>query len=165
MPYALLAYNNSIHSFTKCRPIEVITGHFDPRDAFDVDLTAHLLQQYMTNHKDKMTKVYNVIQDLATDSRKELTDSRNKNREPKIEYSPEQQIYIRNPFASRQKLAPRFTHDVVMADLPIHIYTKKKRGPVAKHRLKRVPKSSNLLQSNPVNPPAPGKGNHSGNKT
>lgn len=48
--------------------------------------------------------------------------------------------------ASRQKVAPRHTQDTVLADLPIHIYTSKKRGPVAKSRRKRVPKHAQLLQ-------------------
>lgn len=149
MPYAILAYNNSIHSFTKCKPIEVITGHFDPRDPFDIDLSSHLLQQYVTDHKNRMCKAYNIIHDSCTTLRTNLTDNRNANRDPEIDYSPEQQIFVKNPLASRQKLAPRYTHDKVMADLPIHIYTKRKRGPVAKSRLKRVPKSAQLLQGSP----------------
>lgn len=165
MPYALLAYNSSIHSFTKCKPIEVITGHFDPRDSFDIDLSAHLLQQYMTNHKEKMTRAYSAIHELCNETRKELTNNRNRQREPEVDYSPEQQIFVKNPFASRQKLAPRYTHDVVMADLPIHIYTKKKRGPIAKSRLKRVPKTARLLQEAPDSPPVPGNSSISRNKT
>jgi transposase InsO family protein len=39
--YAILAYNSSVHSFTKCRPFDIIRGHFDPRDPFDVDLSKH----------------------------------------------------------------------------------------------------------------------------
>jgi hypothetical protein len=58
MPYALLAYNSTIHSFTKCKPVEVITGHYDPRDPFDIDLSAHLLQQYIVGHKNKMIEAY-----------------------------------------------------------------------------------------------------------
>lgn len=165
MAYAVLAYNSSIHSFTKCKPIEVVTGHYDPRDPFDIDLSAHLLQQYMTNHKDKMTKAYKTIHDMCSTTRKNLTDTRNSEREPEAEYSPEQQIFVKNPLASRQKLAPRYTHDVVMADLPIHIYTKKKRGPIAKSRLKRLPKSTQLLQDAPDISPAPGTSSNAGDKT
>ncbi|CAH2226625.1 jg26952, partial [Pararge aegeria aegeria] len=45
MPYAILAYNSSVHSFTKCKPYDLILGHTDPRDPTDIDITAHLLQQ------------------------------------------------------------------------------------------------------------------------
>lgn len=149
MPYALLAYNHSIHSFTKCKPIDLITGHFDPRDPLNIDVTPHLLQQYITDHKNRMSIVYNLIHESGVSSRADLTNKRNASRETEAEYSPDQQVFVKNPTASRQKLAPRYTHDRVMANLPIHIYTRKKRGPVAKSRLKRVPRSANLLQDPP----------------
>lgn len=147
MPYAILAYNSSIHSFTKCRPIDLITGHFDPRDPIDIDLTEHLLQQYLQDHKTRVNRVYDIINETSLHDRTVLTENRNKDREPEKEYTPDQQVFVRNPMASRQKLAPRFTQDVVLADLPIHIYTKRKRGPVAKSRLKRSPKDPVLLQN------------------
>lgn len=146
MPYAVLAYNSSIHSFTKCRPLDLVTGHFDPRDPLDIDLTEHLLQQYTLDHRTRMGKVYDLINETSLHDRTQLTENRNKDREREIEYSADQQVFVRNPMASRQKLAPRFTQDTVLADLPIHIYTKKKRGPVAKSRLKRSPKEPTLLQ-------------------
>lgn len=146
MPYAILAYNSSIHSFTRCRPLDLITGHFDPRDPVDIDLTEHLLQQYSQDHRKRMTQVYDLINQTSLHDRTQLTENRNKDREPEKDYTPDQQVFVRNPMASRQKLAPRYTQDIVLADLPIHIYTKKKRGPVAKSRLKRSPKNPTLLQ-------------------
>lgn len=71
-----------------------------------------------------------------------------RNRKPEIQYTPEQQVFVLNPMASRQKLAPRFTQDTVLADLPIHIYTKKKRDPIARVRLKRTPNDKRVLQDN-----------------
>lgn len=146
MPYAIIAYNSSVHSFTKCRPYDIINGHFDPRDPVDMDLTKHLLQQYVQTHREQMKAVYDLINETSLTNRSSLTENRNKNREPETEYQPDQSVFVSNPFAARQKLAPRYTHDKVLADLPIHIYTSKKRGPVAKSRLKRVPKSAKLLQ-------------------
>lgn len=150
MPYAIIAYNSSIHSFTRCRPFDLLTGHFDPRDALDIDLTQLLLQQYTKTHSEQMKKVYDIINDSSLEKRTAIMQNTNKTREPEVEYSPQQQVFIKNPFASRQKTAPRYTQDNVLADLPIHIYTSKKRGPVAKARLKRVPKSAKLLQDRDV---------------
>lgn len=147
MPYAIIAYNSSVHSFTKCRPYDIINGHFDPRDPIDMDLTKHLLQQYTQSHREQMKIVYNMINETSLDKRSHLIQNRNKDREAEAVYEPDQQIFIRNAIASRQKLAPRYTQDTVLADLPIHIYTSKKRGPVAKSRLKRVPNSAKLLQT------------------
>ena len=68
-------------------------------------------------------------------------------REPETIYLPDQHIFIWNPKSSLQKLAPRFTHDNILADLPIHIYTKKKRLSIAKSRLKKASNSALLLQT------------------
>lgn len=152
MPYAILAYNNSIHSFTKCRPINIITGHLDSRDPLDINLSENALQQYMQDHKNRMLQVYDILNETSLHKRTELIENANKDREPEAEFSPNQTVFIRNPTASRQKTAPRYTRDTVLADLPIHIYTKRKRGPVAKSRLKRLPNSTRLLQDTASSP-------------
>jgi hypothetical protein len=146
MPYALLAYNSSIHSLTKCRPFDIITGHFDPRDPIDIDTTELLIQNYISEHRKKMQTVYDIVHNSSLTQRESIMQRINQNRDPNMEYSPEQEIYIQNPLADRQKLAPRYTHDKVTQDLPVHIYTSKKRGPVPKSRLKKVRKSQ-LLQA------------------
>lgn len=145
MKYALLAYNSSIHSLTRCKPFDLITGHYDPRDPLDLDMTEYLMQQYTDSHRDKMKIVYELVHDVSLAQRTAIMDNINRGREPEPELAPEQDVFVRNPVAERHKLAPRYTHDKVVADLPVHIYTKKKRGPVAKSRLKR-PRKSPLLQ-------------------
>lgn len=168
MTYAIVAYNSSIHSFTKCRPIDIITGHLDPRDPLDIDITEHLLQQYSQDHRKRMLKVYEIINETALHKRTEITENINKDREHEVTYSNDQTVFIKNPLASRNKLAPRYKHDTVIADLPIHIYTKKKRGQVPKSGLKRVPKSARLLQE-PASPalsnPSPAVGHSSRDNT
>lgn len=154
IPYAVLAYNSSIHSFTKCRPMDIITGHLDPRDPLDINLSENMLQHYSQEHRQKMQKVFDIINETSLHRRTQITENANKYREPEIQYHPDQQVFVRNPMASRRKLAARYTHDTVLADLPIHIYTRRKRGPVAKSRLKRVPNSTPLLQG-PTSDPGP----------
>jgi transposase InsO family protein len=145
MPYALIAYNSSVHSFTKCRPYDLILGHTDPRDPTDINLTEHLLQQYSQAHRHQMKKVYELINEQSLTNRTAIIENRNRTREPEVDYHPDQQIFVNNPGASRSKLAPRYTQDTVLADLPIHVYTSRKKGPVAKNRLKRVPKSAKTV--------------------
>lgn len=148
VPYALIAYNSSTHSLTKCRPFDLISGHYDPRDPTDLNLTERLLQQYMQEHRDRMETVYKIIHDSSFSQREAIMTRRNLDREPEVNYEPNQEIYIKNPAAARQKLAPRYTRDKVLTNLPIHIYTSNKRGPIAKVRLKRSKKTNGtkLLQ-------------------
>lgn len=148
MPYAIIGYNNSIHSFTKCRPHDLLTGHFDPRSPLDFSPNELLLQQYIQSHRELMKTVYDKVNETSLGNRTQLIEQRNRTREPEVEYQPQQQVFIKNPLASRQKVAPRYTKDSVLKNLPIHIYTSRKRGPVAKTRLKRPHRSPNLLQDN-----------------
>ncbi|CAK1554956.1 unnamed protein product [Leptosia nina] len=140
IPYAILAYNSSIHSLTKCRPFDIITGHYDPRDPTDLNLSERLMQQYMQNHKSNMQTIYSIIHDSSFAEREAITLRHNSHREPETDYAPDQTVYINNPMTSRRKVAPRYLADKVVSNQPIHIYTSKKKLPVSKSRLKRLPK-------------------------
>lgn len=155
LPYALIAYNSSVHSFTKCRPFDVISGHFDPRDPIHLNTTERLMQQYVCDHRDRMETVYQLIHESSSAHRDNIMNRINSTREPQIDYEPNQEIFIRNPAADRQKLAPRFNSDRVINNSPIHIYTTKNRAPVAKNRLKRPLKNKTtpLLQVPPNTDP------------
>ncbi|CAK1542632.1 unnamed protein product [Leptosia nina] len=158
IPYAILAYNSSIHSLTKCRPFDIITGHYDPRDPTDLNLSERLMQQYMQNHKSNMQTIYNIIHDSSFAEREAITLRHNSHREPETDYAPDQTVYINNPMTSRRKVAPRYLADKVVSNQPIHIYTSKKKLPVSKSRLKRLPKSNNLLQTPPDTDAGPSNG-------
>lgn len=156
IPYALLAYNSSIHSLTKCRPYDLLNGHFDPRDPTYVEIEETLLQKYIDNHRNRMKVVYDIVHNHCQNERSSIMERTNRNRVPAEDYSPKQEVFIQNPLAARQKLAPRFTQDKVTANLPIHIYTSKKRGLVAKSRLKKVPRSQLLQVNNTMDMDRPG---------
>lgn len=72
VPYALIAYNSSTHSLTKCRPFELINGHFDPRDPTDFNLTEILHQQYLQDHKTKMQIVYKIVHESSLSDREAI---------------------------------------------------------------------------------------------
>lgn len=73
VPYAIIAYNSSIHSFTKCRPFDLLNGHFDPRDPVNINLTKHILQQYAETHRQQMKQVYDLINESSLDNLAALT--------------------------------------------------------------------------------------------
>ena len=51
--YALLAYNNTVHSVTNLKPYEIITGHLNTNSAFDIDIDQKLVNNYISNHREK----------------------------------------------------------------------------------------------------------------
>ena len=52
--YALLAYNNTIHSATNLKPYEIVTGHLETDSPFDIELENQVINNYIEKHKDKV---------------------------------------------------------------------------------------------------------------
>lgn len=53
MQYAIIAYNNSIHSSTGYTNLELILGHTNSRDPYDLFLNDRFYKDYVTNHINK----------------------------------------------------------------------------------------------------------------
>ena len=53
--YSLLHYNNSIHSSTDHTPFEIISGHFNSKDPFDIE-EKHIVSKYVQDHKENVKK-------------------------------------------------------------------------------------------------------------
>lgn len=47
MKYAFLAYNNSAHSVTKLKPIDIINGHITTNTPLDIDINKLLASTYV----------------------------------------------------------------------------------------------------------------------
>lgn len=59
--YAVLAYNNTIHSVTKMKPMEVITGHLTNTNPFDIDLEKQILTNYINDHKERSKIIFEKV--------------------------------------------------------------------------------------------------------
>lgn len=92
--YAILAYNHSIHSVTKLRPIQVITGHFDSKEPIIAEIEQKLASNYINSHKDKMKMLYKQIREDIESQKEKVITERNKSREP-LPQIPEK-VYVVN---------------------------------------------------------------------
>lgn len=54
MTYALIGYNNAIHSSTGFTPFEIVNGHINPNNPFDLTDT-QILSSYMQKHRATLT--------------------------------------------------------------------------------------------------------------
>ncbi|CAG9564597.1 unnamed protein product [Danaus chrysippus] len=61
-------------------------------------------------------------------NRKDLTEAHNGSGETKKQYSPEQQIFVKNSLASLYKIALRYTQDTVKVNLPSFELSRATRG-------------------------------------
>lgn len=92
--YAILAYNNTIHSTTNLKPYEIINGHLENNSPFNLDLEKQMLSNYISEHKDKMKLLYKNLNQKLQAKKEKIINKANENKEdsPKI---PET-VYVKN---------------------------------------------------------------------
>lgn len=59
--YTLLAYNNTTHSATKLKPVEIVNGHLNTNSPLDLELSKQILNNYITKHRDKIELLYGKV--------------------------------------------------------------------------------------------------------
>jgi hypothetical protein len=121
MVYAIIGYNNSIHSATKKKPMEIINGHFNNRDLFDIDIEGVYLQHYINRHKDVTKELYANINKTLLEHQERVMLIANKDRSDPPQYKENHALYVKNPVATRQKTKPRYVGRKIKKNLEIKV--------------------------------------------
>lgn len=79
--YAVLAYNNTIHSVTNMKPINIINGHVENTDPFNLDLDRQILTSYIHDHKERTKLMYRSINEKLQANKEKIIEKVNKSRE------------------------------------------------------------------------------------
>lgn len=107
MIYAILAYNNSLHSATKIKPTDVINGHITEDNPFDINIEQVLLSDYINDHKDKTKILYSKINEKLVNSKELVINKINEKREDPEIFEPDKTAYVKKHI--RQKHADKFS--------------------------------------------------------
>ena len=161
MPYALLGYNNSIHTVTKQKPIDIVNGHLNTKDPFCIDINETLVNNYIHEHRELTKEIYKKLNEKLIAHKEHTISSQNKNRQDPVDYSQTTNIYRKLTSNIRNKLTPKFSKEKVVEDQGIKVLTT--RQAYHKQNLKRPRVNSlSLLQ---VPPDGPSHGAGDGNKS
>lgn len=165
MPYAILGYNNSIHSTTKQKPIDIINGHLNTKDPFDIDINQKLINNYIQEHRDTTKEIYKTLNEKLSQQKEHLIERHNErqDRHDPLTYEPNADAYRKITTKTRNKLNPRFTKEKVTRNKNIKIKTT--CNVLHKQNLKRPRSNKKQLLQEPPDPPDPGNadGHTSGN--
>lgn len=81
--FAILGYNNSIHSATKQKPIDLILGHLELKEPIEIDNDVTLINNQLNQHKDSMKEIYrNIHEKLSQQKLKVITKANEKRNDP-----------------------------------------------------------------------------------
>lgn len=75
MAYAVMSYNYTIHSATNLTPFEVVFGHTDSSNIFNVEFNKHYTQKLVADHATRMRYLYRYLTDKMTE-RKEIVQKK-----------------------------------------------------------------------------------------
>jgi hypothetical protein len=124
MKYAVLGYNNSVHSVTKQKPFDIISGRLNNIDPFN--LTDELiLNQFISNKRDRLKTLYNKIYETSLTQKTHIIEKRNENREEPPTHKPNSLAYIKNKGAKRNKAKQRHFKTKIFKDLGTKVKTTK----------------------------------------
>jgi hypothetical protein len=147
--YAIIGYNNAIHSVTGYTPFEIVKGHINTSDPFDLN-DRRIISNYIQQHKENVKTLYNNIQQKSANKKEQIINNQNANRQDPEPYTPNQTAYIKTK--ARNKAYPKFVKTKVITDLDKKLTTQ--QGIYHKNHVKRNRKTNkeNLsLQPNSQN--------------
>lgn len=110
--YAVIAYNNSIHSVTKLTPLEVLYGHIESNPILEIDIQNRFINEYVNNHKEKTKRLFDHIQEINQSRKEHVINERNKDREELPEIPKE--VYVRN-VQKQSKTKNKFNKETLLS--------------------------------------------------
>jgi hypothetical protein len=140
MTYAIMAYNNAIHSATSFTPFEVALGHTDSGNMFDIDYEKNLLQKLVQDHRKRLKVLYEHIKEKIEKDKILVRDKKGGEQIPGINVGDK--IFMKNTRTRKAKDLPRYEEAKVVGNpsrniIPVELKNRKTR--VAIKNVKRPP--------------------------
>lgn len=169
MTYAIMAYNNSIHSATNFTPFEIVFGNTDSSNVFDIDRERNLMQKLLQDHRKRLKVLYEYVTEKLHEDKVKVREKRGGEEPPEIKEGDE--IFMKNTRTRKAKDLPRYEKAKVIGKpnrniIPVEL--KKRKTRVAIKNVKRPPQVKPGTSGTDRLDPQPGtskSGNKSGNSS
>lgn len=140
MTYAIMAYNNTIHSSTEFTPFEIVFGHTDAGNAFNIDRERNLMQKLLIDHRKRLKHLYEYVADKLQTDKVKVREKKGGEKPPDLKTGDK--IFMKNTRTRKAKELPRYekaeiTGEVIRNIVPVKLNTRQTR--VAMKNVKRPP--------------------------
>lgn len=151
MTYSILAYNNTIHSVTGLTPFEVVFGHTDNNNVFNIDFHHNYMQQLLKDHAKRTKYLYKYLEEKMVSQKQKVRDR--KGGEIETAQFPEGEVIFSKLVNTRKgKDKPRYQKAIVTGAterniVPIEVGNRQTKVP-----LKNIKRPSQVVSSDPSDP-------------
>lgn len=140
MTYAIMAYNNTIHSATDFTPFELVFGHTYSDNVFNVDREKNLTQKLLLDHRKRLKILYEFITEKLESDKIKIINKKGGETTPVLE--PDDNIYMKDTRIRKAKEKPRYEKAKVIGEVErniVPVEVKKRKTRVALKNVKRPP--------------------------
>ncbi|KAI5635198.1 integrase core domain-containing protein [Phthorimaea operculella] len=133
MTYAIMSYNQTIHSVTGLTPFEVVFGHTDASNAFNVDFYKQYTQKLVKDHVRRTKHLYKYLTDKMVQHKTNIKEKRGGEKE--FDMKEGDVIFVKGVNTRRSKDKPRYqkaqiTGEVVKNIIPVQIHGRDTKVPI-----------------------------------
>lgn len=153
MTYAVMSYNQSIHSATGLTPFEVVLGHTDSNSTFNVDFNKQYTQQLVTDHVKRTKYLYKYLTDKLIVNKEKVIQKRGG--ETSFDIQEGDTIFVKGVNTRRSKDKPRFQKAQVSGEInkntcPVTLKNRATKVPIKDiKRPSRVPRAHGADNQDP----------------
>lgn len=140
MTYAIMAYNNTIHSTTNLTPFEVVFGHTSTNKVFDCNFERDYTQQLLKDHSKRMKYLYGYICKNTLEQKEKVRERKGGEGVPSFEIGDT--VFAKDVNKRKAKDKDRYQKAIVIGQpirnvLPVRIGTRETKVPIK--NVKRPP--------------------------
>jgi hypothetical protein len=147
MNYAIMAYNNTIHSATNFTPFEMVLGQTEAGNVFDIDRERNLVQKLLLDHRKRLKVLYEYVADKIQSDKLKVKDKKGGEIPPKL--NKDEEIFMKNTRTRKAKQLPRYEKALVTGDVKRNIVPVKLNKRDTKVAIKNVKRPPQVLYNSP----------------
>lgn len=160
MKYAILGYNQTIHTATNHKPIELLTGHFSKNDIFETNTNQKFITNYLNEHKTRVNDIYEFVHNKVVSDKEKIINQRNESLsepEPYLTKNNDEILVDQNP---RNKSKPKYKKHKIISESKYKVKTDQNKT-YHKYEIKPLRRSKRLQKQPSFPDPAENEDNSS----
>lgn len=121
MTYAILAYNQTIHSVTGLTPFEVVFGHTESNSQFDINFEKQYTQQLVKDHAKRTQYLYKYLSDKMLARKEKIQQSRSG--ETDFDIHDDDVVFVKGVNTRRAKDKPKYQKGKIQGQIQRNVAT------------------------------------------